>query len=99
LSQCSALPLAPEACSQVNSSGRLARTSLTFLLHAEDDPVDPVENLLVYDAALRKAGVPAEVHISCEGGHAFGLRATDAPITHWTGLVERWLESAGVLSK
>lgn len=93
------MPLAPEACSQVNSSGRLARTSLTFLLHAEDDPVDPVENLLVYDAALRKAGVPAEVHISCEGGHAFGLRATDAPITHWTGLVERWLESAGVLSK
>lgn len=83
----------------MNSSGRLARTSLTFLLHAEDDPVDPVENLLVYDAALRKAGVPAEMHVFVNGGHAFGLRATDAPITHWTGLVERWLESAGVLSK
>lgn len=76
-----------------------ARTAPTFLLHVEDDPVDPVENLLVYDAALRKAGVPAEVHILFEGGHAFGLRATDAPITHWAGLVERWLESASVLSK
>ena len=84
---------------QVKTSGRLARTSLTFLLHAEDDPVGPVENSLVFYAARRMAGVPAEVHAFVMGGHAFGLRATDAPITGWTGLVERWLESASVLSK
>ena len=93
------MPLAPEVCSQAILSGRLARTSPTFLLHAGDDPVDPVENSLVYDAALREAGVAAEMHVFVNGGHAFGLRATEAPITHWTGLVERWLENAGVLSK
>src|SRR6185295_11048292 len=35
-----------------------SRTPPTFLLQAYDDPVDPVENSLVYCAALRKAGVP-----------------------------------------
>src|ERR1041384_102242 len=34
-----------------------SRTPPTFLLQAEDDPVDPVENSLVYYSALRKAGV------------------------------------------
>ena len=43
------------------------RTPPTFLLQAENDPVDPVENSLVYYAALRKAGVPAEMHRVCEG--------------------------------
>ena len=54
-----------------------SRTPPTFLLQAEDDPVDPVENSLVYYSALRKAGVPAEMHVFVKGGHAFGLRPTD----------------------
>ena len=74
-------------------------TSPTVLLHAEDDPVDPVENTRVYHAALREAGVPAEMHVFVKGGHAFGLRSTEAPITHWMHLVEDWLESTGVSSK
>jgi acetyl esterase/lipase len=49
------------------------------LLQAEDDPVDPVENSLVYYSALRKAGVPAEMHVYIKGGHAFGLRADRMP--------------------
>ena len=76
-----------------------SKTPPTFLLHAQDDPVDPVENTLVYGAALRKAGVPAEMHVFVKGGHAFGLRPTDAPITRWPQLVERWLASIGVLTK
>jgi acetyl esterase/lipase len=67
------------------------RTPPTFLLHAEDDPTDPVENSLVYYAALRKAGVPAEMHVYVKGGHAFGLRRTESPITEWPQLVETWL--------
>jgi acetyl esterase/lipase len=63
----------------------------TFLLQAEDDPVDPVENSLVYHAALRKAGVPTEIHLYAKGGHAFGLRRTSEPITAWPALVEQWL--------
>jgi acetyl esterase/lipase len=76
-----------------------SRTPPTFLLQAEDDPVDPVENSLVYYSALRKAGVPAEMHLFVKGGHAFGLRPTDSPITHWPQCVETWLTSIGMISK
>lgn len=75
------------------------RTPPTFLLQAQDDPVDPVENSLVYYAALRKAGVPAEMHLYVSGGHAFGLRRTDAPITAWPDLVETWLERIGMIPR
>jgi acetyl esterase/lipase len=75
------------------------QTPPTFLLQAEDDPVDPVENSLVYYAALRKAGVPAEMHIYVKGRHAFGLRPTESPITRWPQLVETWLTMIGILSK
>jgi acetyl esterase/lipase len=75
------------------------RTPPTFLLQAEDDPVDPVENSLVYHAALRKAGVPAELHLYVKGGHAFGLRRTSLPITEWPPLVERWLQTIGMISR
>ena len=73
------------------------RTPPTFLLQAEDDPVDPVENSLVYYSALRKAGVAAEIHLYVKGGHAFGLRPTKSPITRWPQLVETWLTTLGMI--
>jgi acetyl esterase/lipase len=76
-----------------------SRTPPTFLLQAEDDPVDPVENSLVYHAALRKAGIPVEMHLYVKGGHAFGLRRTSFPITEWPQLVESWLGTIGMISK
>lgn len=76
-----------------------ASTPPTFLLQAQDDPVDPVENSLVYYAALRKAGVSAEIHVFAKGGHAFGLRRTEAPITAWPALVETWLATIGMIPK
>ena len=75
------------------------QTSPTFLLQAQDDPVDPVENSLVYYAALQKAGVPAEIHVYVKGGHAFGLRPTASPITRWPQLVETWLAAIGMIPK
>lgn len=76
-----------------------SQTTPTFLLQAEDDPVDPVENSLVYYAALRKAGVPAELHVFMKGGHAFGLRRTEAPITRWPDLLETWLQMIGIIPR
>ena len=76
-----------------------SKTPPTLLIQAEDDPVDPVENSLVYFEALKKAGVPAEMHLYAQGGHAFGLRRTDAPITHWPELAETWLKTIGMISK
>lgn len=71
----------------------------TFLLQAQDDPIDPVENSLVYYSALQKAGVPAEMHIYMKGGHAFGLRATESPVKRWPQLVEEWLATLGVIPR
>lgn len=68
-----------------------------FLLQAENDHVDNVNDSLVYYVALRKAGVPAEMHLYATGNHAFGLRRTKFEITRWPELVERWLKSMGML--
>jgi acetyl esterase/lipase len=76
-----------------------SKTPPTFLVQAEDDPIDTVRNSLVYYAALEMAGVAAEMHLYAHGGHAFGLRHTDSPITDWPQLVEKWLTTIGVLSR
>jgi acetyl esterase/lipase len=76
-----------------------SQTPPTFLVQAEDDPVDTVNNSLVYFAALKKAGVPVEMHLYAHGGHAFGLRHTEFPITGWPRLVETWLGTNGVIPK
>jgi acetyl esterase/lipase len=76
-----------------------SETPPTFLLQAEDDPVDTVKNSLVYYAALKKAGVPVEMHLYAHGGHAFGLRRTKFPITGWPELAEAWLGTIGMISE
>jgi len=72
-------------------------TPPTFLIQAEDDYVDGVNQSLVYYAALENAGVPAEMHLYAHGGHAFGLRRTPFPITDWPRLAEAWLHTIGIV--
>ncbi len=74
------------------------QTPPTFLLQAEDDHVDNVDDSLAYYIALKKAGVPVEMHLYAQGGHAFGLRRTKLPITGWPQLVETWLGTIGMIS-
>lgn len=69
----------------------------TFLVQAEDDYEDGVDQSLVYYAALAKAHVPAEMHLYAHGGHAFGLRRTKFPITGWPKLAVAWMRTIGVL--
>jgi len=76
-----------------------SQTPPMFLLQAEDDLIDPVQNSLVYFIALKKAGVAAEMHLYAHGGHAFGLRQTKFPITEWPQLVETWLGTIGMISE
>ena len=73
-------------------------TPPTFLVQAEDDRVDGVTQSLVYYAALKAADVPVEMHLYARGGHAFGLRPTQLPITRWPALAEQWLRTIGILS-
>lgn len=74
------------------------QTPPTFLLQAEDDHVDNVNDSLAYYIALKNAGVPVEIHLYAHGGHAFGLRRTNFPITAWPELVEKWLVTMGVMN-
>jgi len=76
-----------------------SQTPPTFLLPAEDDHVDSVDDSLAYYIALKKAGVPVEMHLYAQGGHAFGLRRTKFPITGWPQLVEAWLKTIGMTSE
>src|SRR5467141_4162382 len=75
------------------------QTPPTFLLQAEDDYVDNVNQSLVYYIALKDAKVPVEMHLYAQGGHAFGLRRTELPITGWPQLVETWLGTIGMISE
>jgi acetyl esterase/lipase len=72
-------------------------TPPTFLVQAENDPVDNVNNSLVYYMALKNAGVPVEMHLYAQGGHAYGLRRTKFPITEWPQLVQKWLGTIGMI--
>jgi acetyl esterase/lipase len=75
------------------------QTPPTFLLQNEDDHVDDVNDSLVYYIALKNAGVPVEMHLYAQGGHAFGLRKTKLPVTRWPELVETWLGTIGMTAK
>ena len=71
----------------------------TFLIQDEDDDVDNINDSLVYYIALKNAGVPVEMHLYAQGGHAFGLRRTKFPVTRWPELMETWLGTLGMISE
>jgi len=73
------------------------KTPPTFLVQAEDDYTDGVNQSLVYYIALKNAHVPVEMHLYAHGGHAFGLRRTQFPITGWPGLADAWLRTIGMV--
>lgn len=73
-----------------------ANTPPTFIVQAEDDPVH-VENAVVYFMELKKAKVPAELHVYAQGGHGYGLRRTALPVTTWPKQVETWLHTVKIL--
>jgi acetyl esterase/lipase len=68
-----------------------------FLVHAEDDDVVPVENSLLFRAALRAKKVPVETHLFTHGGHGFGLRkAVGKPAEAWPQLFVDWARTMGL---
>ena len=60
----------------------------TFLAHAYDDPVVPVENSIAMYKALRAANVPSELHVFQQGGH--GLKLLGTPHRAWMDLFQTW---------
>lgn len=67
-------------------------TPPTFLLHAVDDPAVKVENSVVMFSALRRIGVPVEMHLFEQGQHGFGIRdAQGLPVSVWPDLMMAWI--------
>lgn len=72
-------------------------TPPTFLVHSSQDTGVPAENSILYYLALRKVGVPAEMHIYEKGPHGFGLGSLDAVLSSWPARLADWMRGRGVL--
>ncbi len=74
-------------------------TPPTFLVHTYGDTGVPAENSIYFYLALRKAKVPAEMHIYEKGRHGFGLGASVGPVSSWPRRCEEWMRDRGLLEK
>ncbi|MGH9687799.1 MAG: alpha/beta hydrolase [Candidatus Acidiferrales bacterium] len=84
--------------SDINPDIHVTRqTPPTLLIQAENDYEDGINQALTYYMALKNARVPVEIHLYAQGGHGFGLRRTGLPITQWPEMMEKWLETIGML--
>ena len=71
-----------------------------FFVHANDDKgASGPENSAILYATLKKNGVPAELHIYASGGHGFGMRKSDKPVSAWPDRCGDWLKTRGYLEK
>ena len=73
-------------------------TPQMFFAHASDDRHSSENSIAMY-LALKRAKVPAELHIYASGGHGFGLRPSKHPASTWPQRCEQWLRSRGLLKK
>ncbi|MHC4229024.1 MAG: alpha/beta hydrolase [Planctomycetota bacterium] len=76
-----------------------SETPPTFLVHANDDKPVPPENSISFYLALRKANVPAEMHIYEKGGHGFGPGAEKGAVSSWMTRCSDWMHGRGLLEK
>jgi acetyl esterase/lipase len=72
-------------------------TPPTFIFHTDADTVVPAENAAYYYLALRKAAVPAEMHIFEKGPHGVGLANGDVALSEWSRLLANWLRGRGII--
>ncbi|HTN74878.1 MAG TPA: alpha/beta hydrolase, partial [Pirellulaceae bacterium] len=72
------------------------KTPPVFFAHAGDDPVTPLSSVLMY-AALKRAKVPAELHVYATGGHGYGLRSDNSTAANWPLRCEEWLKGRALI--
>ena len=74
-------------------------TPPTFFVHASDDKGVSPENSITMFLALKKAGVPAELHVYPTGGHGFGLRPSEKSVSTWPARCAEWMKVQGLLKQ
>jgi len=72
-------------------------TPPTFIFHTNADTAVPAENSVQYYLALRKSGVPAEMHIFEKGPHGVGLANDDPALSEWSKLLANWMRVRGIV--
>jgi acetyl esterase/lipase len=73
-------------------------TPPVFLVHGSDDIISPPEQSVVMYLALKRAGIPTELHIYSSTTHDFGVRTNARPYSAWTGACASWLRDQGFLN-
>jgi acetyl esterase/lipase len=92
-------PYDPALAEQLSNEKQVtARTPPTFLFHTDDDAGVPVENSVLFFLALKKAKVPAEMHIYQKGKHGVGLAQSDPVLSTWPDRLKDWLQIRGLLA-
>jgi acetyl esterase/lipase len=93
----------PGGVIQKGTDGELApeirvskQTPPMFIAQASDDPGS--DNSVYLYLALKKAGVPVELHEYTKGGHGFGIKQTGKPSATWIDRCAEWMRSEGILS-
>jgi acetyl esterase/lipase len=76
-----------------------AQTPPTFLFHTNADNGVLPENSVLFYLALRKAKVPAEMHIYEKGPHGVGLAQRDPVLSTWSHRLEDWMRGRGLLNR
>ncbi len=74
-----------------------AQTPPAFLISSSEDRVVPVENSIAFYEALRRAKVPASLHVFEKGRHGFGLGNPGTESAEWPRMAEAWLRVRGIL--
>ena len=74
------------------------QTPPMFMQHAYNDGVTPESSVQLW-LALKRIGVPAEMHITETGGHGYGLRVTNSNSHRWPVRCEEWMRERGLLSE
>lgn len=72
-------------------------TPPAFIVHTTEDTTAPVENSLLLFQALRRTGVPVEMHLYSQGPHGSGMSAELGPVSEWPRLCARWMRHHGWL--
>ncbi len=89
----------PELVENLSNEKQVTKdTPPTFLFHTDEDTGVPPENSVAFYLALRKAGVPAEMHIYSKGPHGVGLMPGDPVLSTWAKRLADWLTTSGFLS-
>lgn len=78
-----------------NETQVTSQTPPAFLFHTSTDSGVPPENSVLFYLALRKAGVPAEMHIYERGDHGVGLAPADPILSTWPKRLEDWMKPHG----